>query len=341
MSASYRPFVRVQVESWGLFEQLRAKRQRLTGSDSALRLHCEVVIFSQACGAHPAVMRRKFLTLCAGQRTRRSAEIRSVRNSFRQGARRTEEPYLIAVHHSSDRSTAQPAAAEADRGQSSSRGGTAAVPVATPSPSQQTAHPRAADLHREGPIAGTARAAALRRHDPPSLTAAQQGGASLAAAAPRDAGAGAVPAGLRGGATRDSGEQQAGLVPYSSSEGSEETLSDAIVISDKIVSAAATNTAALLGDDVRGFGSDDVSPNKPLNLWRQFQKHFLLLSARFYSSVLPFCLLVSDICCGRDGSVLGTTALKLQSLSICCMSDDSQYRQPGFTPCRACDTMHH
>jgi len=50
-------------------------------------------------------------------------------------------------------------------------------------------------------------------------------------------------------------------VPYSSSEGgdSEETLTDAIVISDKIVSRAATNTAQDVGDDVRGFGSDDVS----------------------------------------------------------------------------------
>ena len=50
-------------------------------------------------------------------------------------------------------------------------------------------------------------------------------------------------------------------MPYSSSEGgeSEETLTDAIVISDKIVSRAATNTAQDVGDDVRGFGSDDVS----------------------------------------------------------------------------------
>ena len=252
----------MQVESWGLFEELRAKRQRLKNPDSALPSVCPIVVSSRGSGAHPMDMCGKNLSLCAGKRTRRSASIRSVRDSFRQGPGRPQVSEVTAVQHGSDRSPAQLAAAEAgeaDRQRSSSSGGTAASPSPAFPLSPPAAHPRAADLRREVPVTGAARAAALRGHDPPSLTAAQQGGASLAVATPRAASA--VPAGLRGAAGQSSGEQQAGLVPYSSSEGSEgseETLSDAIVISDKIVSAAATNTAASLGDDLRGFGSDDV-----------------------------------------------------------------------------------
>ena len=217
----------------------------------------------------------------AGKRTRRTKGIRSVRESFRQGAARLHEPELKAAHHG-HRSTAHLAVAEAaqtDGQQRSSRVGTAAWPIAA-LPPQQTAQPRAADLHRDRPSEGTARAAALRGRESPSLTAAQQAGASLVAAVPLAASA--LPSGLRGAAFQDTGEQQAGLVPYSSSEadGSEETLSDAIVISDKIVSAAATNTAAHLGDDVRGFGSDNVRLlTRPLTL-------LLTLSARFHAAIL-------------------------------------------------------
>ncbi len=125
--------------------------------------------------------------------------------------------------------------------------------MAASAQAQAAAQPRAAaQARRSGGVAATERAAADAGFR--EAESARPGGQAASDGAAAHAGRfQAEDAGVD--------EHQAGLVPYSSSEGgdSEETLTDAIVISDKIVSRAATNTAQDVGDDVRGFGSDDVS----------------------------------------------------------------------------------
>ena len=179
-----------------------------------------------------------------GKQTRRSARNQSVRESFRRRSEADAAGPATADHQPTAAAQVAPSAAPADRLHEA-----ATAHVAASAQAQATAQPYAAETRRSGEVAATERAAADEGFR--EAESAQPG----AQATDRTTAHGQSRAEDAGG-----DEHQAGLVPYSSSEGgdSEETLTDAIVISDKIVSQAATNTAQDVGDDVRGFGSDDV-----------------------------------------------------------------------------------
>ena len=180
---------------------------------------------------------------CAGKQTRRSARVPSVRESFRQRSGSVQQSQPAA-------SDPQPSATAQDAAPADKQPKTAAARAAALQQGHAALQHAAASRHNGAAAGGTAATA-------DALASQGQHGSTAATASPAVHG--------RHPVEEHDSEHQAGLVPYSSSEGgddddSDETLTDAIVISDKIVSRAATNTAQDVGDDVRGFGSDEVRP---------------------------------------------------------------------------------
>ena len=201
-----------QVESWGLYEELRAKRQRLDGSTGALccrtcsgpELH-RLLTCSQTKGR----------VYSPGKHTRRSARVSSVRESFRQRSQIAAQPNA-AGPATADR---QPAAASRDSSGAASADQLPAAAAAQAATSGAAAQPRAGEPRHSGAAAtgAAARADAGSRAangERPSAQATE--GIAAAHSQPRADGTGGD-------------EHQAGLVPYSSSEGgedSEETLTE-------------------------------------------------------------------------------------------------------------------